>query len=331
MLFLKCLPPTLLAHGNFKWPSQVGNIVESETWDPRPVCGGGLHWLINGNGYSDLLEVAPDPVWIAFESVDKHGNPSNAEAVAIDDEKGKCHRAIIRAIGSRKTATDWLMARGCTGVHYAVDAAHGYGRNAATVGDYGVALVDRQATATSGDLGISAAGDHGTAITGHAGIAQSGARGTATAGQAGVSITGFEGEATSDDGGIALAGNYGKATVGVCGLARAQDSGTAEAGQYGAAIAGYNGTAIAGANATAIAGYLGHASTKENGVAIAGADGTVMGGMDSVLIIHNCKKKPVVAIVGQDGIEPNTPYRLNDNEDQLVKRTPEEKENACCS
>ena len=58
MLFLKCLPLNLRAHKGFEWPSQVGNIVESETWDPNPVCGGGLHGLNNGKGSSDMLPVS---------------------------------------------------------------------------------------------------------------------------------------------------------------------------------------------------------------------------------------------------------------------------------
>ena len=55
MLFLKSLPATRLAHGNFQWPDRVGAIVQSETWDPTPTCGGGLHGLVNGNGRTDLL------------------------------------------------------------------------------------------------------------------------------------------------------------------------------------------------------------------------------------------------------------------------------------
>ena len=46
MLFLKSLPATRLAYGNFLWPDQVGAIVQSTTWDPTPTCGGGLHGLI---------------------------------------------------------------------------------------------------------------------------------------------------------------------------------------------------------------------------------------------------------------------------------------------
>ena len=125
MLFLKSLPADRLARNDFLWPDKVGAIVESETWNPAPVCGGGLHGLINGEGNTGLLCNHDDAIWYAFESVDEHGNPSDTETVDIDGEKGKCHRAIVRAVGTRTEATTWLVKQGCKHVPYAAIIADG--------------------------------------------------------------------------------------------------------------------------------------------------------------------------------------------------------------
>ena len=77
-------------------------------------------------------------------------------------------------------------------------------------------------------------------------------------------------------------------------------------------MAGDFGTAIAGPRSTAIVG--------KNGTAIAGAYGSVIGGPGSVLIInspfgtnHHENVKKIVAGVGQNGIKPDTQYRLSDS------------------
>ena len=141
MKFLKSLPANRRAHGGFEWPAEVGAIVEAPDWNPAPVCGGGLHGLIDGQGKATLLNTDADAVWYAFESVDADGRVSDDEAVYVTEDgggKGKCRRAIVRAVGTRQQATGWLIASGCVGVHYG--------------------------TATAGDRGTATAGNGGTVI-----------------------------------------------------------------------------------------------------------------------------------------------------------------------
>jgi hypothetical protein len=157
MKFLKSLPANRRAHGGFEWPAEVGAIVEAPDWNPAPVCGGGLHGLIDGQGKATLLNTDADAVWYAFESVDADGRVSDDEAVYVTEDgggKGKCRRAIVRAVGTRQQATGWLIASGCVGVNYGTATA-GY-RGTATAGDYG--------TATAGDDGTATAGNGGTVI-----------------------------------------------------------------------------------------------------------------------------------------------------------------------
>ena len=152
MKFLKSLPANRKAYNGFEWPAEVGVIVEAPDWTPAAMCGGGLHGLIDGRGNVGLLRLDKDAIWYAFESVDAEGNVSDDDAVAIDCDKGKCRRAIIRAVGTREQATSWLVAAGCTGVHFGT----------ATAGDEG--------TATAGDGGTATAGNYGTATAGYRGI-----------------------------------------------------------------------------------------------------------------------------------------------------------------
>ena len=116
--------------------------------------------MIDGRGEVDLLCKDADAVWYAFESIDADGNPSDADAIAIDDEKGKCRRAVVRAVGERATVTRWMVDAGCTGVHFGT----------ATAGDGGTAAAGYGGTATAGDRGTATAGDGGTATAGDRGV-----------------------------------------------------------------------------------------------------------------------------------------------------------------
>ena len=160
----------------------------------------------------------------------------------------------------------------------------------ATAGNYG--------TATAGDHGTATAGDHGTATAGEYGAATSGYHGTATAGEYGAATSGYRGTATAGEGGTATAGNYGTATAGDHGTATAGEGGTATAGNYGTATAGDHGTATAGEYGTATAG--------EGGVVeISWWDG------------RRCRR--VVGYVGEDGVEANVPYSV-DERGQLIRK-----------
>jgi hypothetical protein len=139
------------------------------------------------------------------------------------------------------------------------------------------------AVVTAGDRGTATAGDWGTATAGYRGTATAGYRGTATAGHESTATAGHESTATAGDWGTATAGDWGTATAG--------DRGTATAGDWGTATAGYRGTATAGYWGTATAGYRGTIILRR---------------WDGV------RYRTVVGYVGEDGIEPNVAYRLDD-------------------
>ena len=106
-----------------------------------------------------------------------------------------------------------------------------------------------------------------------------------------------------------LVGALGTATAGESGTATAGESGTATAGNYGTATAGYRGTATAGYRGTATAGYRGTATAGNYGTATAGESGEIrIQYYDSKANRYRTK----VGYVGEDGIKPETKYRLDD-------------------
>ena len=118
---------------------------------------------------------------------------------------------------------------------------------------------------------------------------------------------------TADYRGTATAGYHGTATAGNCG--------TATAGYHGTATAGYHGTATAGDRGTATAGDRGTATAGDCGTATAGDDGTATAGDRGEIRIryHDGNRfRLAVGYVGEDGIEPNTPYVVKHG--KLVKK-----------
>ena len=129
--------------------------------------------------------------------------------------------------------------------------------------------------------------------------------GTVTAGDYGRATAGAYGTATAGDGGTATAGRRGTATAG--------DSGSATAGRYGTATAGEGGSATAGEGGTATAGRNGSATAGEGGSAMAGRDGSATageGGRIAIAWYDGRRERVVIGYVGEDGIIPNTPYRV---------------------
>ena len=351
MLFLKSLPANRLAYNKFLWPDQVGVIIESTTWDPRPECGGGLHGLIEGQGDTNLLCDDDDAVWYAFESVDENGNPSDAEAIAIDYEKGKCHRAIIRAVGTLNEATTWLVQAGCRRIPYATiiadDSSGVYlGKDSATI-------TGRDSAIVVGDCGQVITGNHSNVMTDHNAeviadhnatlnlglsayaIARTYAEITANIGSKiitsrrgeiaarhnAVIIAGEGSHITATDHSTAFAGGYSVVELGDYAHCISDQESKATGHDNSTILTGRRGYATAGSRSTAISGDYGKATAGNNSIVIAGYWGTVSGGHNSVLVLGHSYtdtldgtdcREPRVAIVGKNGIKPNTPYRLDD-------------------
>ena len=164
VLILRTCDKDLRSYGGFQWPES--GPVEAPDWDPEPVCGGGLHGLLWGEGSADYLSHSEDAIWLVFQA-------SSADVILGRGElidKCKARRGVVVYRGSRDGATAYLAANGGFGraIVYGTATA-GYG-GTATAGDGG--------TATAGDRGTATAGDRGTATAGYGGTATAGDRGT---------------------------------------------------------------------------------------------------------------------------------------------------------
>jgi hypothetical protein len=138
-------------------------------------------------------------------------------------------------------------------------------------------------------------------------------------------------------GGVGHATTAATVSAGYLGTATAGDRGTATAGDLGTATAGDRGTATAGDRGTATAGYRGTATAGDLGTATAGYRGTATAGSHGTIILRRWDAKKeryyvVVGNVGEDGIEENKPYHLDDSgkivpgEHQEAKAAREENE-----
>ena len=312
-LVLRVCKADYTSHSDFLWPSEIGAEVVAPDWKNDNKCGNGLHGWLYGQGDCGCVEYWMDDEakWMVLEV------PSS-EIVMLG---GKCKfpRAKVRYIGTRSFAADFIIANEPKALNVAVIGAR------LMVGDDEVVRVGCMGTATAGKRGTAIAGDFGTATVGSLGLALAGYQGTATAGESSVATAGYRGTAMVGYCGRAMAGDYGTATagdhstamVGFHGTATAGESGTARAAHQGTATVGDYGTATVGDYGTARAGHRGRAMAGYLGRAAAGAGGEIhIQWLDNKAKRHRTK----IGYVGEDGIEADTLYRLNDdNEFEEVK------------
>ncbi len=303
-LVLRTCSADLTSHGGFQWPDKIGAVVEAPDWKKDNKCGHGLHgWLFGqgDHGCSSTVGEA-DAKWLVVEV-------GLSDLIALGG-KVKFPRCTIRHIGDRASATQFLIANEPRAAGVAVIGAtlQAGDKELCQVGAYGTATAGDEGTATAGDKGTATAGDEGTATAGDEGTATAGRWGTATAGDEGTATAGYKGTATAGRWGTATAGRWGTATAGYKGTATAGRWGTATAGRWGTATAGDKGTATAGDEGTATAG--------DEGTATAGYKGTATAGEKGEIRIRYWDEKAdryrtVIGYIGEDGLEPNVPYRLN--------------------
>jgi hypothetical protein len=182
-LVLRTCAADMTSYYGFRWPA--AGPVEAPDWDPHPVCGGGLHGLLWGEGDGSLLNWRPDAVWLVVEV-------EVADIVALGP-KVKFPRGTVVYAGARAGAIEYLAARAPRGV-VIVGAT-------VTTGDHGTAIVGDRGHATVGDGGTATAGDGGQAVAGIYGTATAGAHGHAVAGGYGTAIVGPSGTAAAGEGG----------------------------------------------------------------------------------------------------------------------------------
>jgi hypothetical protein len=152
----------------------------------------------------------------------------------------------------------------------------------------------------------------------HGSYAASGYRGTSTSGNRGTSTSGYRGTSTSGDYGTSTSGDYGTSTSGYRGTSTSGDYGTSTSGNRGTSTSGYRGTSTSGDYGTSTSGYRGTSTSGDYGTSTSGDYGTSTSGDWGTLVIQwydGSRYRLAVAYVGENGIKPNTPYKLDDKGD----------------
>jgi hypothetical protein len=178
------------SHGGFVWPAS--GPVECADWNPEPVCGGGLHGLLWGEGDWSLMSDDMSALWQVV-SVDA------SEVVAIDSAKVKFPRGGVLYTGSRAEAITRVL---CSPDKPATKQSSGNSSTAASSGDYSTAASSGDystaassgyysTAASSGDSSKAASsGNYSTAASsGYSSIAMAAGVGTVSAGKDGCIAT----------------------------------------------------------------------------------------------------------------------------------------------
>ena len=131
----------MTSRGGFAWPRE--GWVEAPDWDPSPECGGGLHFLRNGEGDADLLSHDADAVWQVIMSYE-------SETVDIDNTKSKAKRCNVLLSGPWHEATAKL--RSLVGSDKRIPYV------CETAGDRSVQTAGYYSVQTAGDRSVQTAG-----------------------------------------------------------------------------------------------------------------------------------------------------------------------------
>ncbi len=169
-----------------------------------------------------------------------------------------------------------------------------------TFSGYKYAVTNYKVVLDLGYKGRAIVGDFSTVNTDEFGVVVAGIDSTVTSGRKGISVAKEASTAISGRDGISVVQDMGKAVTDTSGVAIVIGSGTAIAGRSGWAITDADGTSMVGDDGIATAGY--------NGLAAAGEGGELR-----VRWFDGRRYRTAVAYVGEDGIEANVVYRVDDS------------------
>ena len=96
VLIVRRIPQDRTTRNGFIWPSGVGTVVECPDWNPKPVCGGGLHGWPWGFGIGDGCDydIIGD-IWLVLGA-----KPEDVVGEIDCGAKCKIRRCVIRLEGA---------------------------------------------------------------------------------------------------------------------------------------------------------------------------------------------------------------------------------------
>lgn len=135
VLILRTCSADMLSHGGFRWPES--GPVEVPDWNPKHVCGGGLHGLLWGEGSVSYLNLDELAKWIVFRA--QMADLAHGTGELID--KCKARAGTVEYCGCRDGAISYLMANGAAGKAVVFGTATAGDSGTATAGYSGVITI----------------------------------------------------------------------------------------------------------------------------------------------------------------------------------------------
>ena len=302
-LIIRSVSEDFTSTNNFKWSKK--GIVKCPDWNPIMNCGNGLHGLrLNQNDpgvwYEDgkllLLEV---------------------EENKIIDLGGKCkfpEANVLKVFDAMEELTNYLYEQ-------KINIEGMYRRTQSTDlsvkwigGTRSILTAGNSSTLTAGDHAVLKAGDYSMLVAEAQSILKAGEHSQLNAGSYSTLVAGPRSVLTAGNDSILVGGDACKLTAGSGSKLYGENSSILKAGNYS--------TLIASKYAMLTTGY-GSKLTAEYG-------SELKAGKNSILTAGYCSKlsidwedqdktiKTANAIVGENGILPNIPYRLN-NKGEFVQ------------
>ena len=205
---LRVVRGDMTSRGGFRWPmpdEDLGHgtgVAVAPDWDPTPVCGGGLHGWLRGEGdptIASCVEVDNPGAWWLVVEVEWE------EVVNIDGMKVKFPRGRVAFVGTRIEAVQHLVSIGGAGDRCNWRVMEGLDRSTQTAG--------HRSTQTAGDSSTQTAGDSSTQTAGWRSTQTAGWRSTQTAGACSTQIAGDRSTQIAGDSSTQIAGDCSTQTT----------------------------------------------------------------------------------------------------------------------
>lgn len=276
-------------------------------WDPDPTSLDGVFGLLWGIGDPAAVGLGYGERWVLVE-VDSYVPTSPADHLGHPGAI-KFRDGVILQTGSYFEILEKLIELG-------VEPDRLIGR-VQRVGDGGRAEAGRFGAAIAGARGWASADRSGAAVVGENGFAEAGTYGFANAGYRGIAITDADGSSFARVGGVAVSRGKRYGYAGVAGRGLAVGDGRFKrlvAGSRGAAVSTGSGSNIR-TMSDAVAIGRGDLQLRSDCVGVA-MDGTLSGTTGALLVgcYHDAvgQRRYAVAMVGRDGILPDTRYGVRE-------------------
>ena len=290
-LFLRTCKPNGKSYGGFQWNIEIGGITEAPDWNPEPVCGGGLHGLLHGKGDGSYFDWRRDVLWMVCEALGP---------IVDIDHKIKTSKAKTLFVGDRKGATDFLIAAGCNPsevVGAFITCGDG---STVTGGNWSIIIADNYTFVNGGDYSTVTGGNYTIVNCGNCSTVTGGHSSTVTAGYWSTVTGGVHSTLTGGNWSTLKGGDYSIVTGGDYSIITGGNWSTLKGGHWSTVTGGEYSTVTGGDYSTVTGGDR---ST------VTGGDGSIL----SLKWFDGKRTRIVTAYVGEDGIEPNVPYKLDDN------------------